>query len=57
MKKPYFTLMKAGLGIAIIAALSYTIGLREILGIISSTNPLVYLIIAIGYLLNALLRV
>ena len=56
MKKPYFTLMKAGLGIAIIAVLSYTIGLREILGIISSTNPVVYLIIAIGYLLNALLN-
>lgn len=56
MDRRLATALKAAIGIAIIALLVYKIGAQDVFGIIKSTSPLVFLIIAAGYLLNALLN-
>lgn len=56
MKKHLATAIKAALGISILFLLVYKIGVHEVFSIIKTTSPLAFLIIAIGYLLNALLN-
>lgn len=56
MKKYFATAIKAAVGIAIISFLVYKAGAQDVLSIIKSTSPFAFLIIALGYLLNALLN-
>lgn len=56
MKKHLATAIKAAIGIAIISFLVYRTGVQDVFSIIKSTSPLAFLIIAMGYLLNALLN-
>lgn len=56
MKKYLAAAIKAAVGIAIISFLAYRIGIQDVFSIIKSTSPLAFLIIAVGYLLNALLN-
>ncbi|MBU2638677.1 MAG: flippase-like domain-containing protein [Nanoarchaeota archaeon] len=56
MNKRVVTVVKAAVGISIIAFLVYKIGAQDVFNIVRSTSPLAFLIIAIGYLLNALLN-
>ncbi len=56
MRKHFVTALKAAVSIAIISLLVYKIGAQDIFNIIKTTSPLAFLIIFIGYLLNALLN-
>lgn len=54
--KAWWALLKLILGIAIIILLVYRIGAGEILHIILSTNPLVFIVILVAYALNWLMN-
>ncbi|MDI6738522.1 MAG: lysylphosphatidylglycerol synthase transmembrane domain-containing protein [Nanoarchaeota archaeon] len=56
MGKHLATAIKAAIGIAIVSFLVYKIGAQDVYDIVKSTSPLAFFIIAIGYLLNALLN-
>lgn len=56
MGKRFATAIKAAVGISIISFLVYKAGVQDVFSIVKSTSPLAFVIIAAGYLLNALLN-